>query len=187
MSDSDHQYYERVRALLEDSYAAADARGDIFGASGSGAKNMAHWEARRRAIAGAFDRDGTWLDVGCANGLLMETLIAWVAEKGHRIEPYGLDLSERIAETARRRLPRWAARIWTGNVMEFEPPMRFDYVTALADAVPEYRVADMIRRLARLFVKRGGRLVLSCYTPGAFLVNRNGAPTQRRISCARRG
>ncbi len=107
----------------------------------------------------------------------METLTAWVAEKGHRIEPYGLDLSERIAETARRRLPRWADRIWTGNVMEFEPPMRLDYVTALADAVPEHRVADMIRRLATRFLNPGGRLVLSCYTPGAFLVNRTSDPT----------
>jgi 2-polyprenyl-3-methyl-5-hydroxy-6-metoxy-1,4-benzoquinol methylase len=176
MSDSDRQYYERVRALLEESYLAADARGDVFGGSGCGAKNAAHWEARRRVITGAFDRDGTWLDVGCANGLLMETMAAWVAEKGYRIEPYGLDLSERIAATARRRLPRWADRIWTGNVMDFEPPIRFDYITALADAVPEHRITDMIARLATRFLKPGGRLVLSCYTPGAFLVNRAGDP-----------
>ena len=40
MSDSDHsnsddEYYERVRALLEDSYVSADERGDVFGGSGS--------------------------------------------------------------------------------------------------------------------------------------------------------
>jgi SAM-dependent methyltransferase len=165
----DRDYYERIRAWLEDSYLAADARGDVFGGSGCGAKDMAHWRARRDAIADAFDRDGTWLDVGCANGLLMKTLAAWVAERGHRIAPYGLELSARVAEAARRRLPHWADRIWAGNVMEFEPLMRFDYVTALADAVPPGCQSELIRRLARVYLKPTGRLVLSCYTPGAFI------------------
>jgi SAM-dependent methyltransferase len=168
---SDEEYYERLRALLEDSYVSADERGDVLGGSGSSG-DMVKWEARRRVIASAFDRSGTWLDVGCANGLLMETLAAWVADKGHRIEPYGLDLSERIAERARKRLPHWAARIWTGNVMEFEPSIRFDYVTALADSVPIERRPALVRRLARLYLKPGGRLILSCYGYGAFLLGR---------------
>src|SRR5579863_6715280 len=123
-SNSDDEYYERIRALLEDYYVSADERGDVFGGSGTKGEDMGSWEAKRRVIACAFDRAGIWLDVGCANGLLMETLAAWVAESGHRVEPYGLELSNRIAERARRRLPRWAARIWTGNVMKFEPPIR---------------------------------------------------------------
>lgn len=175
MSNSDcsnpDDYYERVRALLEDSYLAADERGDVFGGSGSSG-DMVTWERKRRVIARAFDRAGTWLDVGCANGLLMETLTAWAADDGHRIEPYGLDLSQRIADRARMRLPHWAARIWSGNVMTFEPPIRFDYVSALADAVPIERRAALLTRLSRLYLKPGGRLILSCYRPGAFLIGR---------------
>ncbi len=166
---SDGEYYERLRALLEDSYVSADERGNVLGGSGSSG-DMVKWEGKRRVIASAFDRSGTWLDVGCANGLLMETLAAWVAENGHYIEPYGLDLSERIAERARKRLPHWAARIWTGNVMEFEPSIRFDYVTTLADSVPIERRPALVRRLARLYLKPGGRLILSCYGYGAFLL-----------------
>ena len=171
--DSDDEYYERIRALLEDAYVSADERGDVFGGSGS-TGDMTSWAAKRRVIASAFDREGSWLDVGCANGLLMETLTAWVAESGYRIEPYGLELSERIAERARKRLPHWATRIWTGNVMKFEPPIRFDYVTALADLVPIQSRGALVMRLARRYLKAGGRLILSCYRPGAFLL---GKPT----------
>ena len=169
--NSDDEYYERIRALLEDAYVSADERGDVFGGSGSSG-DMTSWEAKRRVIARAFDRPGSWLDVGCANGLLMETLAAWVAESGHRIEPYGLELSNRIAERARKRLPHWATRIWTGNVMKFEPPIRFDYVTALADAVPIQSRGALVMRLARLYLKPGGRLILSCYRPGGFLLGK---------------
>ena len=170
-SNSDDEYYERIRALLEDYYVSADERGDVFGGSGS-TGDMTSWEAKRRVIASAFDRAGIWLDVGCANGLLMETLAAWVAENGHRIEPYGLELSNRIAERARKRLPHWATRIWTGNVMTFEPPIRFDYVTALTDVVPIQSRGALLRRIARLYLKPGGRLILSCYRPGAFLLGK---------------
>lgn len=175
-----HDYYERVRALLEDSYVAADESGDVFGGSGSSG-DMVTWERKRRVIARAFDRAGTWLDVGCANGLLMETLAAWVAEDGHRIEPYGLDLSDRIADRARKRLPHWAARIWSGNVMTFVPPIRFDYVTALADAVPIESRAALLTCLSRLYLKPGGRLILSCYRPGAFVL---GGPAVEAESAA---
>ncbi|MGB0060234.1 class I SAM-dependent methyltransferase [Candidatus Binatus sp.] len=167
-SNSDDEYYGRVRALLEDAYVSADERGNVFGGSGSSG-DMTNWEGKRRVIARAFDRPGSWLDVGCANGLLMETLAAWVAASGHRIEPYGLELSPRIAERARKRLPHWASRIWTGNVMKFEPPIRFDYVTALVDAVPVQSRGALLMRLAHLYLKPGGRLILSCYRPGGFL------------------
>ncbi len=179
-------YYERVRALLEDSYVAADERRDVLGGSGSSG-DMTSWEAKRRVIARAFDRDGTWLDVGCANGLLMETLTAWVAEDGHRIEPYGLDLSDRIADRARKRLPHWASRIWSGNVMTFEPSMRFDYVTALADAVPPESRAMLLERLARLYLKPGGRLILSCYRPGAFMLGRPALEAESAAEILRAG
>lgn len=170
-SNSDDEYYERVRALLEDAYVSADERGDVFGGSGS-TGDMTSWEPKRRVIARAFDRAGNWLDVGCANGLLMETLAAWVGEQGNRIEPYGLELSNRIAERARKRLPHWAPRIWTGNVMKFEPPIRFDYVTVLTDVVPIQSRGALLRRIARLYLKPAGRLILSCYRPGAFLLGK---------------
>lgn len=91
-------YYLRTLELLEESYLEADAKGDLAGGSGSGG-GLKRWEQKRRVLATAFDHDGTWLDVGCANGLLMETLTKWTAEAGLRIEAYGLDLSARLGKS----------------------------------------------------------------------------------------
>ena len=62
-------YYQQTLELLEESYLAADERGDLAGGSGSGG-GLARWQRKRKVIAAAFDHDGTWLDVGCANGFL---------------------------------------------------------------------------------------------------------------------
>ena len=35
------------------------------------------WKAARSAIARGIDAPGTFLDVGCANGLLMESIARW--------------------------------------------------------------------------------------------------------------
>ena len=162
----DHDYYRRTLELLEESYLAANARGDIAGGSGSSG-GLDRWERRRRVLADAFDHDGSWLDIGCANGLLMETLAQWTAEKGIRIEPYGLDLSARIAQAARERLPQWADRIFAGNVMTWEPPRRFDYATVIADAVPASARRELLARLESKFLNSTGRLIFSIYIPRA--------------------
>jgi SAM-dependent methyltransferase len=160
----DDDYYRRTIQLLEHSYLDADARGDVAGGSGSGG-GLERWERKRRVLARAFDHGGTWLDIGCANGLLMETLVRWTAEAGLRIEPYGLDLSTRIAEAARRRLPGWADRIWAGNVMTWEPAIRFDYVTVINDCVPPGAGPRLIERILSRFLNSRGRLVYSIYLP----------------------
>ena len=69
----DEPYHAETRRLLEGAYLEAeDPRG------GSGFRGDAgRWERARRPIASAVDRDGTFLDVGCANGLLMESLVEW--------------------------------------------------------------------------------------------------------------
>lgn len=163
MSEHD-EYYKHTLALLEGPYLEADARGDVAGGSGSGG-GLERWERKRRLLVRAFDHDGSWLDVGCANGLLMETLTTWASEKSLRVEPYGLELSPRIAEAARLRLPHWADRIWTGNVMTWEPQLRFDYVTVIADSVPETARRNLVERLITRFLSPTGRLIFSIYLP----------------------
>jgi hypothetical protein len=114
-----------------------------------------------------MDRDGTWLDVGCANGFLMATLPVWCAERDVTIEPFGLELIPTLADLARALHPDLAERIWTGSVMEWSPPRQFTYVTAIEDQVPPDRLGDLVDRLLDMFVAPNGRLIISAYTkPG---------------------
>jgi hypothetical protein len=111
----------------------------------------------------AIHRDGSLLDVGCANGILMESLAGWAEEEGHRLEPHGLDISEALIGLARSRYPLWADRLHVGNVMDRRPPRRFGFVrTELVYAPPRLRPA-LIERLADTFLVPGGRLIVCSY------------------------
>jgi hypothetical protein len=97
----------------------------------------------------------------------MESVAAWCAKRGLAVEPYGVDISPALADLARRRLPRWAARIWSGNAIDWQPPggRRFDYVHILLDSVPRVRRADLIRHHLDQAVRPGsGRLLVSDYS-----------------------
>jgi 2-polyprenyl-3-methyl-5-hydroxy-6-metoxy-1,4-benzoquinol methylase len=63
------------------------------------------WERFRRPIVAPIETDGSFLDIGCANGLLMERVVAWAREDGHVVEPYGLDISGKLAEAPGRTAP----------------------------------------------------------------------------------
>lgn len=152
-------WYAAVGKRLETAYLASD---DPFAQSGMRA-DAARWERGRRPIVTAIDRDGTFLDVGCANGLLMESVVAWAARDGHRVEPSGLDLSPALAAVARRRLPRWADRVFVGNIVDWRPPFRFDYVRTELVYVPPARQPALVDRLLREVVAPGGRLVVCSY------------------------
>ncbi|MEM7094543.1 MAG: hypothetical protein AAF567_16185 [Actinomycetota bacterium] len=160
MTDYD-AWDRRTVDLLEDAYVAA---GSGPPGSGAGSSSEGAWRAKRQQLSIPMDRDGSWLDVGCANGHLLATLPIWAHERGIDIEPHGLELLPRVAEAARSQHPALAERIWTGSVMSWEPPQRFTYVTALEDAVPPDALALLVDRLLDHFVEPGGRLILSCYS-----------------------
>jgi hypothetical protein len=124
------------------------------------------WRRARYHISEGISADGTFLDVGCANGLLMESVVAWCAERAVRVEPYGVDLAPGLIALAKRRLPQWADRIWLGNAIDWIPPerRRFDYVHILLDCGPAARHGDLIRHHLDHTVRRGaGRLLVSDY------------------------
>jgi SAM-dependent methyltransferase len=152
-------WYQAVRRLLETAYLAAN---DPAAQSGKGG-GLAAWEVARRPIAVAINRNGTFLDIGCANGLLMQSIVAWASEAGYNVKPFGLDLSSALVRLARQRIPDWADRIWAGNAMTWQPPHKFDFVRTELVYVPPGREPDLVHRLLTMAVAPRGRLLVCSY------------------------
>lgn len=169
---ADEDWFRDNRRLLERAYLSHD---DPYAQSGKSG-GRASWELARRFTAGALDRDGTFLDLGCANGLLMESIVEWAQlDRGLAIEPYGLDISAELVALARRRLPRWADRIWVGNAWDWRPSRRFDFVHTLPELVPDHLRRAWLGRVLGDFVAPGGRLLLRRGDPYP------GDPDRRRL------
>lgn len=121
------------------------------------------WRRERGLILEAVDCDGDFLDVGCANGYLLECLVEWATTRGISLVPFGLDQGSRLIEVAKRRLPQYADHFWVGNAWDWNPPRRFRYVYTLTEAVPETHVQQYLRRLLDGCVERGGFLIVGAY------------------------
>jgi hypothetical protein len=156
---TDADYYAGNRRILEPAYlrASTPQQGSGFGGDAT------RWRQRREMIVDGITTEGTFLDVGCANGLLMESVHQWAAEREIAIEPYGVDIAPGLVALARQRLPQWADRIEVGNAIEYLPGRRFTFVHVLLDCVPVRRRADMINHLLHNVVEPAGRLLVSHY------------------------
>ncbi|GAB3765295.1 class I SAM-dependent methyltransferase [Microlunatus parietis] len=150
--------------LLQAAYLRADTP---WGQSGNGG-TIEDWERSRRPVADAIERDGTFLDVGCANGFLMESVQKWCAERGLAVEPYGVDLGPELIKLARARLPGWADRLWVGNMQTWTPPagLRFDTLQVRPDAVLPNRRTALLEHLRDHVLVDGGRLIVTLAEPG---------------------
>jgi SAM-dependent methyltransferase len=134
----DAGWHEAVGALIVPAYLSAKT---VEAGSGS-SRDARGWEYARSLLAGAVEPGQTFLDIGCANGLLMESISRWSG-----VEPYGLEISPELVQVARRRLPQWANRIWVGNALDWDPPRSFDIVRAGLDYVPFPRRRQLVEHL----------------------------------------
>ncbi|MBV9355985.1 MAG: class I SAM-dependent methyltransferase [Chloroflexi bacterium] len=157
---TEQQWYEQLAAVIVPTYLAGDNPRAQSGSDGS----VEDWAYKRGLLADAIDRDGSFLDVGCACGYLMETMVNWCAERGHVIQPYGLEIAPELAALARRHLPQWPGRIFVGNAFDWAAPRRFDVVRTGLEYVPPRRQRELVERLLRAVVAPRGRLIIGVYS-----------------------
>lgn len=146
-------WHAAMAALVVPAYLAAETPWEGSGKQGS----AEDWEHARSHVADAIDRDGSFLDVGCANGYLLECLPRWTS---HRLDGYGLDIAPELIDLARQRLPDLADRLHVGNALHCEPPHRFTYVRTGLEYVPRRRQRELVDRL----LTWGERLIIGPMT-----------------------
>jgi hypothetical protein len=152
----DHEWQHRVTDALAAAYLReSDAR---WQSGFDGDADL--WREAREVVLRAVPNDGSLLDVGCANGHLLECLALWSKERGRQLSLYGLELNPALADAARRRLPALAGRIFTGNVSDWNPPQRFTYVRTGLEYVPPGRETRLVDRLLDRVVAQDGRLIV---------------------------
>ena len=73
------------------------------------------WRDERSPLLDAVDGDGDFLDLGCANGYLLECVVEWGRERGFELNPHGTDLNPLLIQAAIRRFPENAHQFWVAN------------------------------------------------------------------------
>jgi len=153
----EHGWHAAMASLIKPAYLSGNNPYAQAGHSG----NAETWQASRGFLADALHRDGSFLDVGCASGILMESVQNWGAKKNLAIEPHGLEIIRELAELARQRLPHWANRVHVGNIRNWKPVAeRFDFVLIRPEYAPVARRTEMVLHILENVLQHKGRLIV---------------------------
>ena len=158
------RWFENARLTLEASYLSHPDSEPWRQSGMSGPAER--WIALRRPLVDCLDRSGSFLDIGCANGYLLECLLGWAAGRGLTLDPYGMDISSRLVELAQQRLSQFPGHFFAGNSLDWVPPLRFDFVRTELVYVPAGYERAYVEHLFRRVVKPDGRLILASYMEG---------------------
>ncbi len=145
--------------LLESAYLANN---DPIRQSGFGG-GAKRWRAERSPLLEAIDADGDFLDLGCANAYLLESVVGWAQERGLTLNPHGVDLNPLLVKEAIRRFPDKAHHFWVANAWKWLPSKRFRWVYAIWDLVPIEMLPVLARHLLHYAVTDDGALIFGAY------------------------
>jgi SAM-dependent methyltransferase len=152
-------YFDVLRAAVSEYYLADPSNPYQQSGRSSGAER---WEETRRCFVQALHRSGDFLDIGCANGLLLESLTAWATEAGITLRPHGLDFVPELIELARKRFPNHYDSFIVANALYWTPARQYDFVRTNLEYVP---VQDWNAFIHQQYaaVAPGGRLIVCHY------------------------
>ncbi|MBN2076939.1 MAG: class I SAM-dependent methyltransferase [Dehalococcoidales bacterium] len=154
-----HDWFTSLKDELETAYVRNVEPWEQSGYYGS----EELWIAARKPVADCVEDSGSFLDIGCANGYLLECVLKWTSERNLEIIPYGIDLSEKLIKMAKERLPEYAGNLYTGNGWDWENPVKFDYVRTELVYVPEHLQNKYLDRILKTYLTENGKLLVAEY------------------------
>ena len=168
---SEEELYEIQNVYFTKCYLAHD---NPRGQSGHGGDAF-HYMYSHLPIIHAVTKNGTFCDIGCANGHLLEMVHKWVSGIGFDLQMFGVDISEGLIELAQRRLPHWRNNFYVGNSHYWKPEKKFDYIHTRGELV-QLEVPSVTPKRKRTFDSRmifehfmknylvdGGRFIIGPY------------------------
>ena len=157
---TEDEWYELNNRYFTDLYLSKDNPRAQSGHSGG----EEHYVFSHLLLLEAIQKSGSLLDVGCANGYLIESLYKWANAVGFSLDVYGLDISEEIIGLAKARLPQWQDRFYIGNALTWAPEEKFDYICIKGfEYVPEDKQAMLFYHLMQNYLTESGRMIFGPY------------------------
>lgn len=165
-------WFEANRALQEDAYLQGHSAWQQSGFGPHYSRTERDWRALRHPIidcllnalpASRRAQPIHFLDIGCANGYLLECSVNWAAESGATVIPWGLDISDKLIALARERLPAYANHLFSGNAWTWTPPRRVDALHTALVYVPEPLRQRYVARLLNDVLVEDGLLLVAEY------------------------
>ncbi|HOP12297.1 MAG TPA: methyltransferase domain-containing protein [Oscillospiraceae bacterium] len=152
-----NEWYEINKVYFTKMYLAQN---NPRGQSGHGGDAF-HYAYSHLPIVEAIYKNGTFLDVGCANGHLCEMVHQWAAAVGFDLQMYGVDISEGLIELAKERLPQWSEHFYIGNSFFWKTEQKFDYIhVGGLGQVPEDDEIMFFKHIMEEYLADGGKLIL---------------------------
>ena len=154
-----NQWFENARDTLEARYLINTEPWRQSGMSGPEER----WICLRKPVADCIDRSGPFLDIGCANGYLLECCQKWNSAKDIIIEPYGIDISSKLIELAKDRFPQHKDNFIVKNAFYWIPSKRFDFVRTELVYVPAQYEKQYSEFLLDKYINPSGKLLVANY------------------------
>jgi hypothetical protein len=130
------------------------------GQSGHGGDEYSYM-FRHLPIIECLNRSGSFCDVGCANGHLMEMTHKWATVIGFELQMFGVDISEGLIELAIKRLPEWRENFYVANRYFWKPEIKFDYIHLMEiGGYPEYDARTCFEYYMENYLADGGRMII---------------------------
>lgn len=120
------------------------------------------WRKAREVILEGVHKDGTFLDVGCANGVLLRDLCIWAEEKGINLIPFGIDISKKLVDECKERLPKFKMNFIVADRCKFKPKRKFTFICTSFDLRKNRAQEKYLKRYLGM-LESGGRLILTRY------------------------